>query len=250
MYGSGRTDAGVHASGQVAHLDVSTNLPPNTLRVRINDELPHDINILDAAVVPHRFHARHDAVARRYVYQIARRRTAFHKAFVWWVKEPLQIQRMQSAATAFVGMRDFASFAEADDQRDGAPSKSTRVLVERLDIVEDGDLGTDRRRRFAFPLEDGSSRGRRVGRSRPRWTCARRGGALSHGIVRGAGAPDRAAIRLVSRPCALPQRSGRSGCARAYSARSVVAGSMRAARRAGTMQASVATAITVPMTAA
>ena len=77
LYGSGRTDAGVHALAQVAHLDVSTNLPPDTLRRRINDELPADINILAAAQVPHRFHARHDAVARRYVYQIARRRTAF-----------------------------------------------------------------------------------------------------------------------------------------------------------------------------
>src|SRR5262250_1165218 len=78
LYGSGRTDAGVHASAQVAHLDVSTNLPPRTLQARLNDELPADIHILDAVIVPHRFHARHDAVARRYVYQIARRRTAFH----------------------------------------------------------------------------------------------------------------------------------------------------------------------------
>jgi tRNA pseudouridine38-40 synthase len=54
LYGSGRTDAGVHAIGQVAHLDVSTNLPPETLRRRLNDELPSDVNILSAAVVPHR----------------------------------------------------------------------------------------------------------------------------------------------------------------------------------------------------
>src|ERR1044071_8878632 len=59
LYGSGRTDAGVHATAQIAHLDVSTNAPPETLRRRLNDELPADINILTAAVVPHRFHARH-----------------------------------------------------------------------------------------------------------------------------------------------------------------------------------------------
>jgi tRNA pseudouridine38-40 synthase len=163
LYGSGRTDAGVHASGQVAHLDVATTLPPETLRARLNDELPADIHVLDAAIVPHRFHARHDAVARRYVYQIARRRTAFHKAFVWWVKEPLDVARMRSAAQAFVGLRDFRSFAESDDNarrsrdasgaakaardagsaksmRDVDGGKSTRVLVERLDLVEDGDL--------------------------------------------------------------------------------------------------------------
>src|SRR5438128_8823400 len=104
LYGSGRTDAGVHAVAQVAHLDVSTNLPPITLRSRLNDELPFDINILDATVVAHRFHARHDAVARRYLYQIARRRTALAKAYVWWVKEPLAVEPMRDAARAFVGM--------------------------------------------------------------------------------------------------------------------------------------------------
>src|SRR5437763_16479348 len=81
LYGAGRTDAGVHALAQVAHLDVSTNLPAETLRRRLNDELPADINILTAAQVPHRFHARHDAIARRYVCQIAPRRTAFATAY-------------------------------------------------------------------------------------------------------------------------------------------------------------------------
>src|ERR1044071_2796738 len=98
LYGSGRTDAGVHALGQVAHLDVSTNLPAETLRRRLNDELPADINIRSAAVGPHRFHARHDAVQRRYLYQLATRRTAFAKPFVWWVKEPLDVKRMRTAA--------------------------------------------------------------------------------------------------------------------------------------------------------
>jgi tRNA pseudouridine38-40 synthase len=115
LYGSGRTDAGVHAAAQVAHLDVATSLPPASLIAKINDELPADINLLTAVVVPHRFHARHDAVARRYVYQIARRRTAFHKAYVWWVKEPLDVERMRAAAAAFIGMRDFKSFADSDD---------------------------------------------------------------------------------------------------------------------------------------
>jgi tRNA pseudouridine38-40 synthase len=135
LYGSGRTDAGVHALAQVAHLDVSTTLRPETLTTLLNDELPSDINILAASIVPHRFHARHDAVARRYLYQIARRRTAFAKPFVWWVKDPIDLERMQRAAQAFVGMRDFESFADVDDA-----AKSTLVLVERLDLVEAGDL--------------------------------------------------------------------------------------------------------------
>jgi tRNA pseudouridine38-40 synthase len=140
LYGSGRTDAGVHALGQVAHLDVSTSLPPESLIRRLNDELPADINILAAAQVPHRFHARHHAVARRYLYQIARRRTAFAKAYVWWVKEPLDTGRMREAARAFVGMRDFRSFAVADTRDEGEPPPSTLVLVEHLEIIEEGDL--------------------------------------------------------------------------------------------------------------
>lgn len=136
LYGAGRTDAGVHALGQVAHLDVSTNLPPETLRRRLNDELPADINIRSAVVVPHRFHARHHAVGRRYVYQLATRRTAFAKPFVWWVKEPLDVGRMRDAARVFVGMHDFSSFAAADKDDDG----SSLVLLERLEVAQSGAL--------------------------------------------------------------------------------------------------------------
>jgi tRNA pseudouridine38-40 synthase len=161
LYGAGRTDAGVHATGQVAHLDVASNLPAQSLLRRLNDELPTDINILAADSVPHRFHARHDAIARRYVYQLARRRTALAKAYVWWIKDPLSTDRMREAARAFVGMRDFKSFAAGGEDIDEppAPSSSTTawgptprlpgsvppapsslVLIERLDILEDGDL--------------------------------------------------------------------------------------------------------------
>jgi tRNA pseudouridine38-40 synthase len=141
LYGAGRTDAGVHALAQVAHLDVATTLPAETLRRRLNDELPADINILEAAQVPHRFHARHDAVARRYLYQIARRRTAFAKAHVWWVRDPIDVAKMRSAAAAFIGMRDFKAFAAAADRDDkDEPPPSTLVLVDRVDIIEDGAL--------------------------------------------------------------------------------------------------------------
>jgi tRNA pseudouridine38-40 synthase len=68
LYGSGRTDAGVHALAQVAHLELYTTLPPESLRRQLNDELPPDINIRDITKVPHRFHARHDAIARTYLY--------------------------------------------------------------------------------------------------------------------------------------------------------------------------------------
>jgi tRNA pseudouridine38-40 synthase len=135
LYGSGRTDAGVHALRQVAHLDLDTTLPPETLRRRINEALPADINVLAVQQVRHRFHARHDAVARSYVYQIARRRTAFAKPFVWWVRESLDLAAMRRAASRFVGRHDFRSFSD-DDPDD----KSTEVLVDALALYEDGDL--------------------------------------------------------------------------------------------------------------
>ena len=134
-YGSGRTDAGVHALAQVAHLDTSATLPPATLVARTNDALPADINVLDAERVSPRFHARHSAVARSYVYQIARRRTAFAKPFVWWVRESLDVDRMRVAAQALTGLADFRAFTDDDPDE-----KSTKVLVNEIAIAEDGAL--------------------------------------------------------------------------------------------------------------
>ena len=135
LYGSGRTDAGVHALAQVAHLELYTTLSPELLRRQINDELPADIHVRSVTPAPHRFHARHDAIARSYLYQISRRRTAFAKPFVWWVRESLDLDRMREAAAAFHGLKDFASFTDDDPGE-----KSTRVLIEKLEIVESGAL--------------------------------------------------------------------------------------------------------------
>ena len=135
LYGAGRTDAGVHALGQVAHLDVATTLPPATLLNRLNEALPADINLLDVRVAHHRFHARHDAIARRYVYQVSRRRTAFAKPFVWWVRDRLDAGAMQRAAASFLGRLDFEAFSDDD-----ADEKSTVVQVDGVDVVDEGSL--------------------------------------------------------------------------------------------------------------
>lgn len=135
LYGSSRTDAGVHALAQVAHLELYTDLSPEPLRRKLNDELPADIHIRAIHKAPHKFHARHDAVARAYLYQISRRRTAFAKPFVWWIREPLDSGAMRQAAAAFVGMNRFDAFT-ADDPEE----KSTKVLVERVEVVEAGAL--------------------------------------------------------------------------------------------------------------
>jgi tRNA pseudouridine38-40 synthase len=135
LYASGRTDAGVHALAQVAHLDLDASVPGETLRRRINDALPSDINVLRVEKAPRRFHARHDAVGRSYIYHLSRRRTAFAKSFVWWVKDDLDVSRMREAAARFVGFHDFQSFSDDDPHE-----KSTEVQVDTLAIYEEGDL--------------------------------------------------------------------------------------------------------------
>jgi tRNA pseudouridine38-40 synthase len=135
VYGAGRTDAGVHALAQVAHLDVGTSLPPATLLAKINETLPADIHVRGIEVVSHRFHARHDATARGYLYQVARRRTAFAKPFVWWVKTPLDVAAMRAAAEVFGGMRDFRAFTDDDPEE-----KSTTVAIASVTVEEAGAL--------------------------------------------------------------------------------------------------------------
>ena len=133
--GSGRTDAGVHALAQVAHLDLTRGFDPLQLRRRINDALPADIHVREVAAVPRSFHARHSAERRSYVYQVSRRRTAFAKPFVWWVKDPLDVGAMQRAASAFVGRHDFQSFSDDDPDE-----KSTIVQLDEVTIAEAGPL--------------------------------------------------------------------------------------------------------------
>lgn len=135
LYGSGRTDSGVHALRQTAHLDVQTQLSPHVVQMRLNDSLPADINVLSVAKAHKNFHARHDAITRSYLYQISRRRTAFGKRFVWWIKDGLKVEHMQQAAGVFVGMNDFRSFTA-----DSPEEKSTKVLLDEVRIEEAGDL--------------------------------------------------------------------------------------------------------------
>jgi tRNA pseudouridine38-40 synthase len=134
-YGSGRTDAGVHALAQVAHLDLSQGFPTDGLVARLNDALPHDINVLAAERVPPRFHARHSAVARSYVYQIATRRTAFAKPFVWWVRDALDVARMAEGGALLVGFSDFQSFTDDDPDE-----KSTKVQLAKVDVARHDHL--------------------------------------------------------------------------------------------------------------
>ena len=140
--GSGRTDAGVHAINQIAHLktaNLQTNLTPRQIQHGFNDLLPHDINIKKVTNAPEDFDARRHAVQRYYLYQISTRRTAFAKNFVWWIKDSLNVAEMQEAAQLLVGRHNFQSFCE-QDEANKAVKMSTFVHVERAEVFTDGDL--------------------------------------------------------------------------------------------------------------
>jgi tRNA pseudouridine38-40 synthase len=129
--GAGRTDAGVHAAGQVAHLRANKAIEPLLLSRKINDLLPHDIHIVGAARANDKFHARHDATSRIYMYQISTRRTAFAKPFVWWIKDTLDFDAMQRAASTLTGRHDFGAFADKRLDKD----ESRIVVVERCELA-------------------------------------------------------------------------------------------------------------------
>ena len=139
IYGSGRTDAGVHAINQIVHLkapELRTNITPRQIQHGFNDLLPHDINVLKVTNAPDSFHARHDAIARYYLYQISTRRTAMAKNFVWWIKDELNAEAMHTAAAMLVGKHDFVSFCELEEGK----KQSTLVQVDVAEAFRDGDL--------------------------------------------------------------------------------------------------------------
>jgi tRNA pseudouridine38-40 synthase len=134
VFGAGRTDGGVHALGQIAHIDADTDLTPLKIRYGINDRLPPDICILNVERTDPDFHARHDAVARSYIYQISTRRTAFGKKYVWWIKDQLDSEKMNLAAQHFEGLKDFISFTDEDQEQ---RSTKTEISYARISVSDD-----------------------------------------------------------------------------------------------------------------
>ncbi len=135
IQGSGRTDAGVHAIKQVAHLDVKTMLAPEIIKMKLNDLLPPDINILGVEKAGKNFHSRFSAINRTYIYRISKRRTAFWKNYVWWIKDKLNFKAMNDASKLFIGMHDFISFCDKDPEE-----KSTKVLIENVYLSEKDEM--------------------------------------------------------------------------------------------------------------
>jgi tRNA pseudouridine38-40 synthase len=135
--GAGRTDAGVHALGQVAHFDLAREWPLHTVRAALNFHLkPEPIAVLDCAIVPASFDARFSATARHYRYRILARpaHPAIDRNRVWWVPQPLDAAAMGEAAQALVGRHDFTTFRAA-----GCQSRSPVKTLDRLTVTTAGE---------------------------------------------------------------------------------------------------------------
>jgi tRNA pseudouridine38-40 synthase len=140
VHGAGRTDAGVHALGQVAHCDVPKALVPGRFRDGMNAHLrPHPIGVLSADIVPDDFEARFSAVKRHYVYRIVNRRAnlAVDAGRVWRVPRPLDVAAMSEAARRLLGRHDFTTFRDTECQ-----AKSPVRTLDQLDVTKDGDAIT------------------------------------------------------------------------------------------------------------
>ncbi len=135
LYGAGRTDAGVHARGQVANFTITHTLPAGKYRQGLNFYLPDDIVISEAAAVPADFHSRYDAIYRRYEYLIGRRRTALDAGRQWEFETDLDIGLLNAAADYIMGDRDFTTCCVVSSQKE---NNRCTVFVSRW--TREGDL--------------------------------------------------------------------------------------------------------------
>ena len=137
VHGAGRTDAGVHALGQVASAGVTFTHPVDTLRRALNGQLPADIRVLDVTEEAPDFHARFSARSKTYRYQLRAGGVGdpFSRAFAWQMHERLDVDAMREAAAALVGQHDFAAFQCA-----GTETSTTVRTISRSTIAAEGDL--------------------------------------------------------------------------------------------------------------
>ncbi len=145
---SGRTDAGVHARGMVAHFETDLDLPLTAFREGVNTHLPDDIAVVAAEEAPAGFHARYDALAKRYRYTIllGAIRSPIRKRYSWHVRRSLDVGAMRQAAAGFVGRHDFAAFRSAGCDAGTTVREIFSLGISRhgrllhFDIVGDGFL--------------------------------------------------------------------------------------------------------------
>jgi len=137
VHGAGRTDAGVHAKGQVAHLDFTKAFRTDQVRDAMNAHLrPHPVGVLSAERVADDFEARFSAIKRHYLYRIVNRRAdlALDLGHAWRVPKPLDTGAMHRAAQQLLGRHDFTTFRAAECQ-----AKSPEKTLDQFDVVRDGE---------------------------------------------------------------------------------------------------------------
>lgn len=137
LQGAGRTDSGVHARGQVAHIDLEKSCSADELQGAVNQHLrPLPVAILTVEHVSQDFHARFSALRRHYIYRIINRRgpLTIENGFAWHMKRKLDAANMAEAAQAFVGTHDFSTFRDAECQAD-SPVRT----LDRFDVIQTGD---------------------------------------------------------------------------------------------------------------
>ncbi len=137
LRGAGRTDAGVHALGQVAHFDLARAWPTHTVQAAVNFHLkPDPISVVACAIVADDFDARFSAVARHYLYRILARPAppVLDRDRVWWVPQAMAVAPMAEAAALLVGRHDFTTFRAA-----GCQAKSPVKTLDKLDVTAAGE---------------------------------------------------------------------------------------------------------------
>ena len=136
VIGSGRTDAGVHALGQVAHFHTASRIGERNFLMGINSLLPADIAVREVREVDSSFHARFDVKSKIYIYRVCDRpvRPVLERRYAWFVWEPLDLQKIEGALDLFLGMHDFTSFCSTHtDSRDHA-----RTILD-IGVQKDGN---------------------------------------------------------------------------------------------------------------
>ncbi|MDO4288213.1 MAG: tRNA pseudouridine(38-40) synthase TruA [Eubacterium sp.] len=139
IYGSGRTDAGVHAHGQSANFHTDASIPPERFALAMNTKLPEDIRVMSSREVPEDFHSRFDARGKRYLYQLYLDKIAdpFISDYAWQIERPLDMAAMERAAACFEGIHDFAGFMAA-----GSAVKDTVRTIHSIEFTKDDKLLT------------------------------------------------------------------------------------------------------------
>lgn len=137
LYGSGRTDAGVHAKGQTVNFHISTDIPPDKLKYVVNPFLPRDIHILDSCQVPDDFHSQFSALRKEYEYKILNSPipSVFQQNYAYWIGRPLAFDDMAYACKAFLGEHDFSAFCAT-----GSKVRDFTRTIYSSELVKNGDF--------------------------------------------------------------------------------------------------------------